>query len=337
MNQESVIRFCATGKRGLGHLRRIANVARPLAIKGCYKLELITNAPVAGVAAEELEMFRNIHIKPRDEFARTLKATGKGPVVVDTASITELCSVEDPLILILREARISKIRRFRLDAGRLWDAVLLPNPAEYWSVSADTLYAKRIDHVGWIYRSASQRLSDGSDTVACPLLKSDRLNLLIACGGGGHITTEHKAALESIIRGLRANVGKRVYIIQALGPRSDANAIVEGADIAHEFGSNLNSIFNEADIVISTAGYNSVLELAVTTTPTLLFPVDTTYDDQSARARRWGELIGQEHVDIGDSIAWLTRLVSQYRRRSQVDLGPSGAEKAANRIEALLQ
>ena len=91
-------------------------------------------------------------------------------------------------------------------------------------------------------------------------------------------------------------------------------------------------MFREACAVISTAGYNSVLELATTDTPTLLLPIPRSIDDQDARVRLWSPRLGPPS---GDPVPWLAETLATRRRRPPVDLGPSGEDAAAAAILSL--
>ncbi len=50
--------------------------------------------------------------------------------------------------------------------------------------------------------------------------------------------------------------------------------------------------FTAADAVISSAGYNSVLELASVAKPAMLIAISRSIDDQQARAKLWGPRLG---------------------------------------------
>lgn len=99
-------------------------------------------------------------------------------------------------------------------------------------------------------------------------------------------------------------------------------------------GGALNELFLDADAVISTAGYNSVLELATTDTPALLVPIPRSIDDQEARARSWAAALGAwlNADSPGEAAEWLRRTLIERQRRLPVDLGPSGEDKAARAI-----
>lgn len=50
----------------------------------------------------------------------------------------------------------------------------------------------------------------------------------------------------------------------------------------------LNEVFRDADLVISTVGYNSVLEMVTKDTLTLLVLIPGSIEDQVARSIQWG-------------------------------------------------
>ncbi len=106
------------------------------------------------------------------------------------------------------------------------------------------------------------------------------------------------------------------------------------ADEVFDPGGELNAVFRAADVVISTAGYNSVLELASTDTPTLLAAIPRSLDDQAARVRLWGPRLGcaLRPDRLGTASAWLADRIDHPRRRRPVDLGPDGAAVAAKLI-----
>ena len=96
----------------------------------------------------------------------------------------------------------------------------------------------------------------------------------------------------------------------------------------------MNDVFRRADLVISTAGYNSVLELARTDTPTLLVAIPRSLDDQLARVRHWGPLLGHglEPGCEQEAADWLADQIARLRRRAPFDLGSGGADRAATAL-----
>lgn len=93
------IQFCATGKSGLGHLRRITNIARAIkTADSSMPLALMTNAPAEGLTSEELSFYEPIDVFPRSDMAKILaQKSDSVVVVVDTAVLPGLAVVDAPL------------------------------------------------------------------------------------------------------------------------------------------------------------------------------------------------------------------------------------------------
>lgn len=332
---QPAIRFCATAKSGLGHLRRITNVASSVRSRQrAQPLELMTNAATAGLTDDETALYQSIEVAPRAKMAERLATRTCAPVVVDTAVLPGLDRVDAPLCLILRETVDDKIQHFALGDGRPWDLVLLPNPASEWIPRPGALAARRTEAVGWIYRR-----SETSGT-ACSPEGRDHCEIMIASGGGGSGVTAATFGTEvsQFLAELRTATSIRFEVVQARGPRAFGDAHIDGIDRVIEPGPRLHEAFARADLVLSTVGYNSVLELACTEVPVLLVPIPRTYDDQTERARCWGPRLGMDHRsdDVGRSVSWAVDVLESRRRRAAVELGPSGAAKCAALLEELL-
>ncbi|MFQ5565542.1 MAG: hypothetical protein ACE5EU_04185 [Paracoccaceae bacterium] len=325
-----MIWFCATGKTGLGHLRRCATVARALRrLTKDRPIGLATNAAVAGLEAADRAAFNQIETVERGDIAARIAGCGRGPVVADTAVLPGLAALDRPLVLILRETPRKRVVRFRLEGTRPWDLVIVPNPREHWLPEADDGFARRVAPVGWIYRP----------TPASPHPPREPLRVLVATGGGGTAETAAalKAEIDPVIAVARAAAHRPFTVVQAIGPRAAPEGRLDQADRTLDPGGELNREFARADFAISTAGYNSVLELAMTDTPTLLIAVARNIDDQEARARLWGPRLGACHTP-GDRVGsgkWLARRIDAGAPRAPWDLGPSGAAAAARHILGL--
>lgn len=80
------IAFCATGRSGLGHLRRIANIAEAIKRTGhASRLTLVTNAETAALSQEESNHFASIEVCERSRMAMAMSALRPDIAVVDTA------------------------------------------------------------------------------------------------------------------------------------------------------------------------------------------------------------------------------------------------------------
>ena len=326
--------FCASARTGLGHLRRIANIAGEIrrAAPG-LRLTLITNAPADGLRQGELNAFAETVLSERSDMARIAALTACDAVAVDTAVIPNLELLPQPLALILRETVEHRLAAFRLAAGRLWDVVLVAEPASHWTVSPAEVGGVRVTNVGWIYRKpecVGDRWFGG---------KGDPV-LLVATGGGGSTSAagELKRELEAVIDHVIAASARRPRVLQVLGPRASPAARLRNADAQIDVGARLNDMFASADVVLSTSGYNSILELAATSTPAVLFSVERTYDDQAARASFWGEALGRAHRIgcIASTASWISSVLESGVRRQPAIACPSGSADAAKELIGLV-
>ena len=336
---DRTITFCATGRTGLGHLRRVTNVAWALrARRPRIPIALLTNGWPNGLSDEEIALYSRIEMAPRPAMAERHLSKDAGPVVVDTAVLPKLHTVDAPLCLILRETVPGKLRLFRLEGGRPWDLVILPHPAGEWTLDADLVPARRIEAVGWIYRRPARRKVEETDEDGRNGVFAGRPTLLIASGGGGQAADAFRNEVGRLIGQLRAMVRKPVTVIQAVGPHAPKAWRIPGIDAVIRPGARLHDVFVRADLIVSTAGYNAVLELACTDVPTLLVPRARTFDDQEKRARQWGKRIGFCHTPSNPrrSVRWMAEILDGGVRRPPVKLGPSGALACATLIEGLL-
>lgn len=327
--------FCATGKSGLGHLRRITNVVTALhRLQNGLNIHLISNAEVKGLSTDEAAAFNEIHGIDRKDMAEAAGKLGGGLVVVDTAVLPSLGEVKAPLCLILRETIADKLSEFQLQENRKWNLVCVPNLREHWMPTADAVGAKRIEATGWIFRSAP--------TVTCfrPRVVTKQRRVLVASGGGGNAKTAawFKQEIDNLLKRTRALATSPIWVTQAIGPRFPEQVILSEANEHTNMGSQLNEKFAQYDVVISTVGYNSVLELAQTDVPVLLVPILRSLDDQAARANGWAIRMGHayDEADMESSARWLAGTLAEGKRRETCDLGANGAEKCASLILDLL-
>ncbi len=322
--------FCATGKTGLGHLRRCAHVAQALrTLRPTLDIGLVTNASPADVERSHGDLFSSVVFAERARMADVLAGRGSGPVVVDTAVVPDIDRLARPLILILRETPEDRQAGFSL-AARRWDLVLVPNPQSHWMPRLAPAFATRIEAVGWIYRTAQIVVRDAREEP----------RLLVAMGGGGSADTAagFRTSIDPLIGAARAHCQRRFTVVQALAPRASREHRLSTSDSVLDPAGNLDQQFAAADAVISTAGYNSVLELARLDVPTLLVPIRRRFDDQTARARLWGPKLGRWYDgNIAALSPWLADTLGHRRRRPPVDLGPSGETQAARLILDLFE
>ncbi len=320
------ITFFATGKSGIGHLRRVTTIA--LALRPAHRaldLTLVTNAAPAGIACADLAVFDRILLRPRAEMIEAL--TGPpGLIICDTVEVPGIGRANGRRVLILRETPKERLARFRIQGG-VWDRVLVPNPRSHW-MPDDPALSDSVEATGWIVRPTGPR--GGTDRPA---------GIILATGGGGTDATRSLLypTLDRLIADTRGRVGTPFVIHQAIGPRASGARLAEADDV-FDPGGDLNLSFRAADLVITTAGYNSVLELATTDTPALLLPIPRSLDDQAARVRHWGPQLGHGYDPKYHEAAvdWLARQIARPTRRQPVDLGKDGADRAARLIMDLL-
>lgn len=319
------IAFLGTCRSGLGHIRRIASVAAKLRDRDSRtRLALITNASPGGLSDGEIAVFSEVSICERRDMAAELARGGFAMAVLDTMRLPGIADFDGPAILILREVPNERLASFRRDDGAPWHQVIVPNPAAHWLPGRLPGFARSVEAAGWIVRrTGPRRASDGN------------AGIVLATGGGG--TAETRALLYPMLGRVIAESRRRArrpfVLRQALGPRASGAALAD-ADEVFDPGGDLNAVFRAADLVISTAGYNSVLELASTDTPALLAAIPRCLDDQRARARLWAPRLGcvLEPESITLAAAWLADQIDRPRRRLPVDLGADGAARAADMV-----
>ena len=186
---------------------------------------------------------------------------------------------------------------------------------------------RSVEYVGWIFRRHQQNYDAQS-------YNSLRPSILISCAGGGKGTASSVLPqINECISQFRQCYKLNFLVRQVIGPRSN-NQVISTVDECIKACPTLHLQFSSADLVITTAGYNSTLELANTSVPVLFTPVKRTFDDQFARARRWapsmGKLFLPQHKDSLQQ--WIRTILLNRYKRSPVELGPSGAGRCAQLI-----
>ena len=262
------ITFCAAGRSGIGHLRRIANIA--VAVRRLCpdaKLELRTNANINALQAHERGDFDKILIADQARMAVGIMPAVDSPVVVDTAIIPNIERLSNPLCLILAETADYRVGSFNLPGSRTWDSVIVPNPHDHWLPNEETIRTKKIDTVGWI--SHRSTIVSRAEPIGSPYGKK---LLLVATGTGETKGTglALKKTIDAILELVMSLTTEPLEIVQVLGPRAEFSTKLYQAVHVLFNHDKLHDLFSTADLVIGTAGYNSVLELASTDVPTLL-------------------------------------------------------------------
>jgi hypothetical protein len=307
----------ATGRSGVGHLRRLSHVAAALRRTGSSHITLVTNASALDLAWFQDAPFDTIAHAERDAIARRLVAAEPEIVIVDTAVIPDIERVDARRVLLLRACR--DVARFSTPVP--WNDVLIPHPPYEWHPSISDSFAETVTWVGWVHGHPRRLVRDH------PAGRDRRV--IVAFGGGGAMSRDDsmRARVWSVIEQLRSIAGVKVSLL--VGPRS-GEAGPEAVDDRLPAQDDPRSVYAAADLVVSTAGYNSVLELAGIDTPILFAPAARTHDDQDARARSWATSLGHGLDDVDSAVRWGRRVLESGARRDPVDLPVCGSGRIAS-------
>jgi len=318
------ISFVASSRTGLGHLRRVLHVARALRrLRSDVALELVTNAPPPPSWSLD-DAFEQIRIRERADVSAALADDPPDVVVVDTAVVPGLDQVTSRRVLLLREVPETRVATFVESAS--WDAILIPCPPDAFAPSIPARIPHH--HLGWVQGEARTSVPDPAST---PLLT-------ISTGGGGNADTAEAFATVArpLLRGLRDAVDG-LEVIELRGPRAIGGldeALVDRIidDVADPTG-----LLVASDLALTTAGYNTVLELAAIDVPAILIPIPRAHDDQAARVTAWAPRLGASGLDPAPALLrWAVDVLAHRTRRAPVDLGQDGAREAAAHLAAWL-
>ncbi len=324
--------FCATGRSGLGHIRRLTNIVRELhGLQADSSFHLVCNASVDGLTDCERRLFASVSVVDRARMAAHLASHSPALVVVDTAVIPGIENLGCPLVLIMRETRDSMVAEFALGNGRVWDAVIAPNPDGHWQPDAAQLPSRSFHAVGWIYRAA--------DIAGERPTESDQRTILVSASGGGKSTaTTLYEQIDAMLKRVCEIADFDLVVRQLISPRGPTGVSLSSATEYLQSSPELHREYARHDLVISSAGYNSVLEIASSDVPCLLVPVDRRYDDQWSRAVTFAPLLGEMFcVDRIDSLLeWMHATLARRCRRRRVAIDSSGALRVAQLLKALV-
>lgn len=316
------VAFCATGRGGPGALRRVTSVARELsALEPGLPLSLVCSESPDELSDAERSLFAVVEVCEHRLLSSAVASARA--VIVDTAQLLGLEHTLARTGLILRETPADRVAGFALPE-RPWDLLLIPNPPGHWLPAARDIPARHYHAVGWIF---------GRTQPAVPVRPSHNTRRVLVDAGSvtdrGALPSLGKLA--GLLSALRCATGFPLEIEQIVGSRAGAPALIPGCDRRVRG----KPPFARADLVISTGGYDSTLELAGTDVPVLFVPVECAYDDMRLRAERWAPRLGAV-LDRGSDPAvvdWMVQTLAARRRRRRVDLGNSGAELAAELIQ----
>lgn len=324
--------FLVTGRTGLGHLRRVSHIARSLRVTTEQQpalpeiqCHLVTNATASSVkSVPGLRHLAQVTHCEKDKMAEVAKKLQLDLCVVDTARIPGVEGVPARRCLLLREVRSSSLSRFNLPQGQ-WDLLLIPHPQEEWEPPAGTVGANRQVNLGWVAPEPPSTTPRSQKRV------------VIATGGGGTLESASKVSqcVDRLIEKLRLR-HSGFSVEQIVGPTQES-ALCPAADTYLREVS-LSEIAAAATLILTTAGYNSVLEVAQTETPAVLIPIQRSHDDQLRRAKFWAHRIGSryEAAKEAEIVEWMDQVLQGKWSREPVTLCTQGATRAAEELRGLL-
>jgi predicted glycosyltransferase len=237
-----------------------------------------------------------------------------------------------PIVFCLREMRIlgDYLRTVRdlLDRAQL---ILIPHPQGTFAVPQDL--AAKCRFVGEIARVGPVLSTRERDR--------DAPHILISGGGGGYPGTVefYNLALKATAMLREHHAALKVQLIT--GPLFRDWRLLEPSDGIRvvPFEPDMTALFDDADLVICQAGYNTVAELAQLQTKTVLVPAEREWDDQFGRAERVTRRQQSFRVFRGKNPAVLADLAGEFLHlqipRTAV-ARPGGAIHAAKLIHEIV-
>jgi UDP-N-acetylglucosamine--N-acetylmuramyl-(pentapeptide) pyrophosphoryl-undecaprenol N-acetylglucosamine transferase len=303
------ILYYAINGVGIGHVRRLVALARPLrqlALEGGINIEqvFLTSSEAGQLLFKEgfaylkltsLDVVRESGLEtgPYREFAKqwvakTITLLNPDVFVVDTfprgafGELSHIGSVRRRRILIYRPSKAERAREDQFHSGLTdYDRVLVPESEENSKAVMPACLEERPAYYGPVIARDRHDLLSREMARSRLGLDSKSLVIYVSLGGGGHV-----------------GVGEMFSWILAALKEMDNISIVVGAGPLYRglpcYGKNLVwlvdasvcELMNAFDFAISAAGYNSFCELMHFGVPTIFVPLPCGLDDQEARAER---------------------------------------------------
>jgi len=235
------------------------------------------------------------------------------------------------LAAILRKQRPASLRQLSMNRGAaLVDAWLIPHDQEDWPLSQlPRRFRPRATHLGPVSRGLDASRTGALRESLWP--EGSGPLILVTIGGGG--APESRATLQGVEEALRRS-GREARLLLVYGPNYPGDIPTEtgGSGLAigrRRFVAELPEAIAAADLVVSNAGYNTMLELRAAGTPALIVPLATTgRDDQDQRAASFvqegrGLLAASNVDDIEAKIGEVLDSGSVERREPETGRDPS--------------
>lgn len=284
------ILFHCASRRGLGHVMRAANLARAVLDRAPAAAVLIhvTN-PAAGAACGDVPWIAGA--EDTAAWARVTQAFRPTLAVLDTM-------LPGPWAFANAEARRAFVWRASVDARQAatatdprlsqMAAIVVPHTAEEFATPLPPALQARTVFSGPIVRSSD---ADGQARVRARYrLSADETVVTSTVGGGGFDASAdwlHGLVTEAHCHWVDRRPRLRHLVIR--GPLAPSRAADQAAPppglsvVASD--PDLVHLLAISTLVVAEAGYNTVHELRLAGTPSVLIPGPRTYDDQEGRAR----------------------------------------------------
>ncbi len=247
------------------------------------------------------------------------------------AMLNAVIQQNTPIVLCLREMReLSKYLEHIRHLLPYLTSILIPHEPGAFEIP-ESIRTKS-QFVGRIVRPFVHSNRTASDSSAP--------RVVITGGGGGFPDTVrfYNLALQATVALRRTYPSlESILVTGPLFQDWSRLSIVEGVKVI-PFEPDIMETFSDADIVISSAGYNTAAELEQVGVKAILVPGVTSWDDQYARAERLTRAHAHFRTFTGSLASELAGLVETLLREPACRgvTEAKGADKAASHLRSLL-
>lgn len=226
------------------------------------------------------------------------------------------------------------------------DRIIVPHEEDSdFSQQVLQRYGQRVRCVGEIVREPSPRRA--AEIRSSIELGPDSRLITLTFGGGGTLCHDtprtFSPAMNLQIAAKIAEQNPDDVFLFVSGPFSSINKDTDSIQLenlsvirTHE---ELPSLLMASDLVVSTAGYNTVNELRAAETPAVLMPRPCVSDDQFGRASRLADagqaIVAESRDSVVEQVNWLLsdhEALSSLRSAAKQNVLRTGAPRAAKEI-----